>query len=97
MPDLQKDLQKCLNDASQIHNKESDKISQVQVRFDDIRNKWDDKLELLTWLGSQVENMRSVSSKNIVFFNNMKQQINDVCQEATSKLSIKNAIIGKVD
>jgi hypothetical protein len=41
--------------------------------------------------------MRSVSARNINFFNNMKQQIVDACDEATSKLSIKNAINGKVD
>lgn len=52
---------------------------------------------LINLLRSQIENMRSVSARNINFFNNMKQQIVDACDEATSKLSIKNAINGKVD
>jgi len=41
--------------------------------------------------------MRSVSSKNITFFNNMKKQISDACEEATSRISVKHAIIAKLN
>jgi hypothetical protein len=95
MPDLQKDLKKCLNDASLINPKENDKADRAQTQFESIRNKYEDKFELLMYLGSQIEDMRSVSAKNIGFFNNLKEQVQVAVNEVTQRISVKGAITGK--
>lgn len=94
MPDLQKDLKKCLNDASLISPKENDKADRAQTQFESIRNKYEDKFELLMYLGSQIEDMRSVSAKNIGFFNNLKDQLQVAVSEVSQKISVKAAICG---
>merc|ERR1712178_10294 len=95
MPDLQKDLKKCLNDASLISPKENDKADRAQTQFESIRNKYEDKFELLMYFGSQIEDMRSVSAKNIGFFNNLKDQLQVAVSEVSQRISVKSAIIGK--
>lgn len=47
------------------------------------------------YLGSQIEDSRSVSSKNIGFFNNLKEQFGVAVNEVTQRISLKSAIVGK--